>query len=410
MTHVEASALARKCAAAVLRILRNTPSAWSVKLGDGLNDPRHQEVLRWHWATGGGVGRLAQEVIENPRSIHSGWDFQESVLDGAIVGSIRASESVLLQSRTGNPGIFAVVEPATLAMHPSNHVLTWVLREALEILLALRRRHHLEGKYPWLEERVNLLEHALRHEVLGEVSRNPLVRRKPSNHDLRVLAKTRSLLYQDTLQAFRSLELIEEGDTSEIESVLAQGLVSQFESWEQFELATAIGIADVLEEKLGQAPLLAFPWGWGRPFASVGALEVVWQHRIPQREVKDLDSSEKMAREAYESLGYSVGDDRADLVITEAGKVLALIECKYLESGAAGQAVKDACGQLVSYARNLNPGNDGSAGALLSRSLIVVSQAPSAQKRAGKGHTIQMTDWMGLENGDLRDWVESCIP
>jgi hypothetical protein len=116
------------------------------------------EVLRYYWALTQGVENIAKTVILSPRRMTSAIDYELVEREGIITGALDASATILAQMRTLDPTIFVVNEPKQTYESEPNHLVAWLLKEALDILLSARRLCHALNNMSWFNRKVSLLE------------------------------------------------------------------------------------------------------------------------------------------------------------------------------------------------------------------------------------------------------------
>jgi hypothetical protein len=376
------------------------------------------EVLRYYWALTQGVENIAKTVILSPRRMTSAIDYELVEREGIITGALDASATILAQMRTLDPTIFVVNEPKQTYESEPNHLVAWLLKEALDILLSARRLCHALNNMSWFNRKVSLLENALRNDVLRQVLLSPLGRRKPNRSTLRVAAKSRVVLYQEALSVYHMLERIEIGDVGAIRQCLATTLVADLENWQRLELGTGLKVASAISRAIKEPVRLNFPFISGRPIANIGPYEVYWQYAIPTRPEEKLDNNERWIREITDNIGISTSDSRADVAVTLNGAVQSIFECKYSESESApAQAVVDATSQIVRYARDLHPDSIADAEKFLEKCYIIVADcnkyAPKhsnpATETDRKNRHIYFSDIKNLLNNSLDSWAKETI-
>ena len=218
------------------------------------------DVLRYYWALAQGVEDIANTIILSPRRMTSTIDFELVERRGVISGALDASATILTQMRTLDPTLFVVNEPRQTYESEPNHLVAWLLKEALDILLSARRLCHALNKMSWFNRKVSLLENALRNDVLRQVLLSPLGRRRPNRSTLRVAAKSRVVLYQEALSVYNLLERIETGDVGAIRQCLMTTLVADLEHWQRLELGTGLKVASAISRTTKEPVKLNFPF------------------------------------------------------------------------------------------------------------------------------------------------------
>jgi hypothetical protein len=376
------------------------------------------EAMRYYWALTEGIEIIANTIIRNPRRMISGVYYEQVERKGEITGSLNASSTVIAQARTLDPTIFVINEPNLTYQSEPNHLVAWTLREAFEILLSARRVWSNLSKLSWFNRKMLLLERALRNAILQEVLVSPLGKMKPDRSTLRVAAKSRVAIYQKTIEMYDTLKRIEDGDEEAITSCLSETLVADLEHWQRLELGTGLKAATAISRIIDEPVELRFPFVTGHPIAEVGPYKLFWQYAIPQRPIDKLEVNEKWVRQIADTVGITLSDSRADIVVSHGEIVECIFECKYSESDAPPtQAVVDAASQLVRYARDLNPDSILDAQRLLEKCVIVVADCniyePIHSPR-GAGLTrlkrnIYFSDAKNIRNNSLKAWAEELI-
>lgn len=346
-------------------------STYPLSIKNQINDT---DIIKFYWAISMSLEELSTAIVENPRRLTTTITYEEREKIGEITGSINAGATVLAQSRTLNPTIFIVNEPNVTYQSEPNFLVAWTLKEALDILLATRRLNKKIEKLEWLNDKIYLLESALRNNVLVEVMQSQPRNKRPNSSAIRSATKSKNIIYQLAVQLYDLLRDIEMGDESAIVTCLADSLLADLEYWQRLELGTALNAAEALSDSTKQPLTLTFPFQTGEPVARVGSYSVYWQYTIPQRSLDKLHINEKWTRELAESIGVRKSDSRADVAVTYNENVVSLYECKYFEyETSAPQAIVDASSQLVRYSLDLNSEDELSAKKLLSSSCVVVA-------------------------------------
>lgn len=404
------------CISGIMRCLRSATILGS-DLANFFNaSSLNIEMLRYYWALSSGIEEIAKTVVQSPRRLTTAITYEEFERFGEITGSINAGATMLAQARTLNPTLFIVLEPSATSHSEPNHLVAWTLSEAFQILLSARRSYKQLDKYEWFNQRITLLEQALRNEMLHEILLASSGRKRPNGSVLRAASKARVPVYQKAIEVYDLLEGIERGQEEAILTCLSQTLIANLEYWQQLELATAFGAANALSSVTGLPVNLTFPIESGRPVATIGDYEIYWQYTINQRSRDQLDPTELWSRQIALGIGFKPSDSRADVVVRFSQKVVTVFECKYFESvSSLPQAVLDASNQIVRYARDLHPESDPLATQLLGMSCIVVAARGSYDEKVNHddpiNHTfdkrfIYFTDIEGLSANKLFQWSE----
>lgn len=362
------------CVDGILNCLKSKTTSGSTYSLNARNIISDVEIIKFYWAISENLEKLSIMIVENPRRLSTTITYEEEEKIGEITGSINAGATVLAQSRTLNPTIFIVNEPNVTFQSEPNFLVAWTIKEALDILLTTRRLNKKIEKLEWLNEKIYLLESALRSNVLVEVMQSLPRNKRPNSSAIRSATKSKNIIYQLAVQLYDLLQDIEMGDESAIVTCLSDSLLADLEYWQRLELGTALKAAEALSSSTKQPLTLTFPFQTGEPVARIGSFSVYWQYTVPQRSLDKLHINEKWSREIAEDIGVKKSDSRADVAITQNGTVVSLYECKYFEfETSAPQAIVDASTQLVRYALDLNVADEESAKELLSNSCIVVA-------------------------------------
>ena len=374
------------------------------------------ELLKYYWALSDGIEEIAKTVVHNPRRLTTDIDYEEVEQSGIITGSINAGATMIAQARTLNPALFIVLEPLTTSHSLPNQLVSWVLSEAFQILFSARKSYPRLNEFDWFNNKIVLLEQALRNEMLREVLINPSSQKRPNGAVLRSSSKAKLPIYQKAIEVFYQYDQLENGDLNAIIDCLSQTLLAKLEYWQMLELASALMAANALSMECNSPIHLTFPIVPGHPVAKTGDFEIYWQFPINHRSDEYLDPSELWSRQIAKSIGFQPSDGRADVVVLFNQKIVAIFECKYFETESTlTQSVLDACNQIVRYARDAYPNSDTLSRQLLNNSCIIVSDKGfKKEKRNNDKHeidasdiTVHYTDIEGLTAGDLNEWAKS---
>ena len=396
------------CLEALLRCLRQ-----DVRHGLGLSKhPRtllgQTQILRFHWAASDLMADVVEGVVHNPRGLSARLDYVEAETQGEIVGSVSAAASAILQQRTQNPCLFIVNQPISTEVSPLNHLLQWCISQAHQTLVDVRHQHssaHIE--LAWLNERIALMETALRNTSLQDIATSSMGRQRPGAESIRSAAKTRRPLYKLTLRAFRLLQSLERHEEQSVRDLLSTSVIAKLAEWQKVELAAALGITNALGEAIGVAPSLAFPIVPSAPLATVGPFRIFWQYSTKVRHEDQLDQSELMARRLVEHAGLSTAAGRADIAVQhETGAVMALVECKHFQSlSSLTNAVQEAASQIVSYARDQHSEDFAAAEGLLSRSIIFLTSRSTLNASVHRPAPVSFLSLDDLDSAALLQWA-----
>jgi hypothetical protein len=202
---------------------------------------------------------------------------------------------------------------------------------------------------------------------------------------------------------------LERLDERAIARLLESTLIGPVERWRQFELALMLAMADAVSRKTG-APVRVenlFP-GVLKAAVSVGRYVLRWQRPGPRYEEPALDPWEKREVDILLAFGVSPGYDRPDVVLVDRDldRTIAVGEAKYFEGDDWRDRLRDAVGQIVTYARGYES-KQGDVEDIIARSVIALwnisNQAPAATTR-----TPFVVAFDDFESG-LADWAERAL-
>lgn len=361
------------------------------------------------WALSGPVGALAARCAMRPREIAPSFDDFRRETSGEIPGPPDAAASALLQAVTCDPGAFVVTESMGTWVSGPNRVLAKTLDSARSALRAAAL-HARGGLFDGpARERLAIIDDALRTAPLREILASPAGRARVTAHERRQAAKARAPLYRIAWDCTSAASAIENLEPEAIAALLRSEVLPRLEAWRQFELACLLEVADALTTATGATCALDASFTASRPAARIGDLEVWWQRAIRSRPDANLDEGERKAASLAASLGVTAGTARADLTIERAGRVLAIVECKWFgdESSVPG-AILDACVQIVGYARDASWKQGEDLDAILSRSFIALARRGAAPFRAAHG-PIGCFDLDDLGGAALQPWANSIL-
>lgn len=408
MTNPTPETLSDYCLAALLRLHRASHGPGWTSRDPNVGFEEMEEILL-RWALSDQIKNLAATVAAQPRSIRSAIAFETRTCLGEITGSVDARATLLKQSLSGDPTLFVVSEPSVSPLSRRNHVLAWTLREAEALVLAGMRRHKLGAEQEWIHARSGLLESALRIRSIREVAHSPMGLRRPGASAIRDARKSLSPLYRIAAEAFLDREAIERMEPDALRRLFSSTLLAMLEDWQKLELAAALAAGLALSEVVGQPLKWKGSIAGGGEIASVGQYLIRWQNALPRRADCDLEPSELLSRKAAESLSARLGLSRADVSIRDSRNNcdIAHIECKWFSSPlSASQAISEAIGQLVRYARDSRKGNLAEAEALLLDSVIVCSSLSDFEPSFDGSKPVGLVDFEGLRGGVLRSWAD----
>jgi len=364
------------------------------------------EALRMWWALSAQVGALATRCATRPREIAPAFEDFRRETSGEIPGPPDAAASALLQALTCDSGAFVVTEAAGTWMSGPNRVLAKTLdaaRGALRAAALHARGGLFDGP---AQERLSVIDDALRTAPLREILGSPAGRARIVAHERRQAAKARAPLYRLAWDCARALAGLEALEPESIAALLSGDVLPRLETWRRFEMACLLEAGEALSAALGSPCALDASFAAGRPAARIGDFDLWWQRAIPSRPEAFLDEGERTAAALAASLGVAAGTARADLTVEKGGRIVSIIECKWFtdESSASG-AVLDACSQLTGYARDAAHRQGEDSDALLSRSLVALAHRGGSPLRAGTG-PVGCVGLGDLGGAALRPWAD----
>lgn len=363
------------------------------------------EALRMWWALSRPVGKLAERCASRPRDISPTLEDFHREVSGDLTGPPDAAGSTLLQARTGDPSAFVVTEPDNTWLSGPNRVMAKTLHAAHAALRAAAP-HTGRGLFDDLvRERLTQIDNALRTAPMTEILSSHAGRARIVANERRQAAKARAPLYRLAWDCAEALEGIEALEPERLRDLLSADLLPRMEAWRRFEMALVMEAGEALAEASKHPFILDASFAAKRPVARIGDLEIWWQRAIPSRPFYLLDEGERIAEALANSLGVPAGTARADVTIERKGRILALIECKWFgnpTSAAAG--IREACPQIVGYARDAAWKQGESANEILERSLVALASRGSSPIRVGTG-PIGCIDLSDLGRGSLAPWA-----
>lgn len=367
------------------------------------------DALRFWWSLSSSVGRLAERVRARPREIQGSLGAEERIAQGEIPGALDACATALVQTRSGDPSLFAVVEPAPTWLSGPNRLLALTLLDAERSIHAASRRMSGGIFSEIIAERMRLVEESLRVSALREILMTPAGRARLTPHERRQALKARAPIYRLAYEAAETLRGVESLDAATLAALFTESLLPALEPWRRFEIACVLEAGLALSRATGRTAVLDASFSSSRPCVTVGEFSVRWQTTVPSRPYGDLDPGERMTRDLVASLGISGGSGRADAIVEKNGRIVSLIECKWFsDPSSATDAVWDACGQLTRYARDEAFLNGGSASALLEHSLVALADR-GAVPVVTSAAPVGCIDLHGIEDGALDAWAARVI-
>ena len=373
---------------------------------------RDMDLLRAHWAISAPVRQFLRYLLDHRHEAQALLQFRRRVDDAVARGRIDARASVIARRVAGHPSLIISEEPVRSFNTGPNQVVAWVVQMAAtyaERLNAIQPRTSayvrvIEGTMEEIlaVKRLDALREPLKHVTAG---------RRPGPNDLRDAARSRRLIYRHAIAAYTTLTRIEGGDNREVVNVLRSTLLGPLEEWRRFELAVAAGIGEALASELGMPLRLSvLGAGSGRPVLQCGRFSVYWQSGGGLYQAPPLEPSEQHLETILSAYHLSTSADRPDLVVvdTEAGRVVAIVEVKYLVGDTANVRFREAAEQIIRYGRGYCSSED--LPALIQRSLVALSrEAPALHDETASAPVA--VDFEGIKAGRIREWVrERLVP
>ncbi|HUX80494.1 MAG TPA: hypothetical protein VMW10_12240, partial [Alphaproteobacteria bacterium] len=159
-----------------------------------------------------------------------------------------------------------------------NHLVVWVLEEARRLGREMLRTASPESKYSECFSQVTqLLEDASRLDGIRIAKSQIDTTRRPSAPSVSQAKRARTRLYQLAADAYLSLLAIEQGDESQICTVLQENLLGPLEMWRRFELYVAIAMGESLSRMLGVPSNLSSNFSQDGMLIRIGDYRVYWQ-------------------------------------------------------------------------------------------------------------------------------------
>ena len=368
----------------VRTLLRYFRAGESIAVHDVSPRMADREILVLHWAVSPVVSDLAQYLHQHLHEVQASLEHRSIAESGTVRGRLDSSATALLQGRTADPSLFVFYEPFRTHATGPNRVLAWTLTYATQ--MARRFRQMLPADAAYHTRTVATLRH------LDDVRRilprlGSAYLNAPSSNDVRMARSSRLRLYRKAADAFDLLRAIERLDRAAIETLLNSTLVGPLERWRQFELALALAMAEAVAGVTGSEARLRFVLpGAADVLIDVGKYALRWQRAGPTFLRPSLGHWEKRVAKVLADYGLSPGYDRPDVVMyeIESGRTIAVGEAKYFEGEDWSDRLRDAVGQVVTYARG-HEASQGDADSIINHSIIALwsadGQAPKATLR-----------------------------
>lgn len=367
------------------------------------------EYLKFWWALSTTVSNLAERTRSRPREIAGVVGSEDIIAVGEIPGTLDACETIRIQSRTGDPSLFAVIEPSPTWISGPNRLLALTLLEAERSILAAERVMAKGVFQSLVLEKAKLVEDALRVSALREILSSPAGRSRLTPFERKQAGKARTPLYRLAYAAAELLHGIGDIVPESIQELFSEGVLQNLEKWRKFELATALACAESISNAMGTPFILDTSFSSTRPIATVGRFKIWWQKTIPSRPNSLLDTGELMVKNLAFTLGVSEGSGRSDLLIESNDIPISLIECKWFEDASSSHnAIIDACNQTVRYARDLCRHRGGKLQTILNNSIISLADRGTAPLVLNN-RSIGCMGLKDMEMGELDGWSANII-
>ena len=392
-------------------LLRYFRAGEGVVVEDALARRADRDLLLLHWAVSPAIADLATHLREHPHEVSAALERRVITARGIVRGRIDAGATVVQQTLAADPSMFVFEEPFRSHATGPNRVLAWTMGYATQ--LARRFRQMLPDEATYRERVVATLR-------LVEEVRRMLPRLEssdfspPSANDVRAARASRLGLYRKAAAAYDLLRAVERLKADAIEALLAATLIGPSERWRQFELALAIAMAEAVAKQMGtEAHLRTVLPGAADILIDVGPYALRWQRAGPTYERPHLERWEGRALEILTAYGVSAGYDRPDVVMYEvaSGRTVAIGEAKYFEVEDWVDRLRDAVGQIVTYARGYER-SQGDADAIIARSVVALWSTSEGHAPQATGRTpfvvtfadfrIGLGAWAARALGDVR--------
>lgn len=391
----------------LLRFFRNGTEA-EVNVGKKWTTAEDLKYLRVHWALSRQMDSLACHLVERRHEVQSTIEAMRRDSSSQVRGRIDATRTVLSRRLTGDVSRISCVEPRKSFHDGPNYVLLWVLKYGYHLLRQYSDLLHGSEQY---ERRVREITAKLdkAHQIwgIGEALVTQPLTPRPAPVAIAQAGRSRRLLYRKAHAVFRLLGGVERGNQAALNDVLTGGLLGPLKDWQKYELLLALRIGEALSGISGhRLKLRPIVTGGSRPLASVGNYDVYWQSRTPLAGYPAPEPSETLVQEVLGSYGVRAGHDRPDIVVCNRveNTILMIAEAKYSASEAAAwqDGFRDATTQLVRYSRLYEAVEDRCQ--LLRRSLIAVSNMPTANAQTTPNSSPLALNLEGLSSGSLTHW------
>lgn len=373
---------------------------------------RDVDLLRGHWAVSAPVREFLTYLLTHRHEAQSLLLFKQRIDDAVARGRIDARATVLMRMRSGLPSAVVAEEPVRSFNTGPNQLVAWVVHHATLHASRLLDLQPAGSAYlPLIEDAMGELAAVKRIDALREPLKLLAANRRPGPGTLRDAARSRRMIYRLAVAAYNTLSAMEAGEDDAIKTVVTSTLIAPLEVWRRFELAVAIGIGTALSDETGERlKLNILGASAGEPIMRCGRFSVYWQTVTGHYTSPAPEPSEIRLAAALAAYGMNPSSDRPDLVIVDepTGRVVSVIEVKYLAGDTANARFREANGQIVRYARGYVTG--GSIDDLVRRSLVALSaDAPALLDDTAPAPAA--VDFAAMQEGSLRPWIrERLLP
>lgn len=369
---------------------------------------RDREMLRAHWALSVPVRALAEYLLLHRHETQTLLVTHPRIDDAIARGRIDARATALHRLRSGAVTSIVAQEPLRTFETGPNQVLAWVIHNAARFAARLQSLQTPDSAYSLLAEDItDKLNQVRRLDALRDALRSPAIQRRPAPGALRDAARSRRIVYRLAVDAYNTLAGIEAGEEAAIRDVITSTLVGPLEPWRQFEVAVSMAVGESLAESLNEPLSLALLAGDpSLPVLTCGPFALYWQQSTSLYQIPPTEPSEAIVGNILSAYGIGIGADRPDLLLVDSstGRVVAVIEVKYLAADTAAVRFREAVEQIVRYSRGYASGDELTA--LIGRSLVAMSVgAPHLIRQAAEGVPTAI-DFSRIREESLRVWAD----
>jgi len=393
-------------------LLRYFRKAFGVEIGrPRLDLSRDMEMLRLHWSMSPALRELTAYVLANRHETQSFLSSREHVEDGVIRGRLDARATIIRRMATGHPTATVTQEPVRSFASGANQVVAWVLEQAWRLSARFLSLLPEETGYrDAVEANVLSLERVRRIDAIRTAMSETNLAGRPRGGALQQAVRSRRMMYRLAYKAFMDLVAVETGDLEVIGRMLQATLLGPLETWQRFELAVGLSLAEGLEQSMGEPAVLSLLRADNKePIARIGRFAIFWQTRTNLYQEPVAEPSEAIVKRILLAYGLSPSGDRPDLVVVdaEAGSVVAVVEVKFFSGEAEDNLgrVREATTQLVRYGRGYGPVSE--LDALLGRSIIAVIRNAVPMPVPRPPNVPLIVDFEGIKRGQLTSWADN---